>query len=338
MTSLRSGVAAAWLLACVIGLAASQGDDDSLVIEHGSGFIKVGWSSDANPKIALNFRGRHNYSECLTQDPPTRRCAIMRLNQAQIFTRPTSFGIITKIDEQKQVWADVLKSELGTSVQGRKVLIATRPNIRGYENQAIVKALTEMGAVEVSVEEDASLAAEAHGLKNAVVLQAGFGLNSAVAVVDYFAELSTYDESRISGDYLTTELKERNKAQFYDEAEKFKQESCYVALDVQEEARNNPANLNKFNVIEDLFNPPAGRYEEKSVHKLVRNAIESLPQEYHKELWANVVIAGGSTLFPGFKERLQKELTQMTSHSVKIHAAENRWATVWQGGKKVANW
>jgi len=44
------------------------------------------------------------------------------------------------------------------------------------------------------------------------------------------------------------------------------------------------------------------------IHTLIYDAIMCCDAEMHDELWANVVLSGGNTLFPGLAERLQKEL------------------------------
>jgi len=314
MTSLRSGVTAAWLLVCVIGIASSQGDDKWLVIEHGSGWLKVGWSSDAEPQMARNQ---------IVKSPFT-------------LIQPTKFGRIGSIASQKQVWTDVLKSKLDTSMQGQKVLLSYRSDVHENSIGYIENRLRDMGAAEVVIVRDATLAAKAHGLGTALVLQAGFHSNSAVAVINGVAETDTYVEYRKSGQSLTMELIERfsDSNYNYDQAEKFKKESCYVAVDYYSERRKNIANPDKFEVPELLFTPAGSRFNEGGVQSLVRDAINRSPKEFQEELWANVVIAGGSTLFPGFEQRLRRELRRKTHLRVNIHAAENRWATVWHGGKK----
>ena len=53
-----------------------------------------------------------------------------------------------------------------------------------------------------------------------------------------------------------------------------------------------------------------------------------------KELYANVVVSGGSTMFAGFADRLSKELTALApaSMKVKIIAPPERKYSVWIGG------
>ena len=53
-----------------------------------------------------------------------------------------------------------------------------------------------------------------------------------------------------------------------------------------------------------------------------------------KELYANIVLSGGNTMYPGIADRVQKELTAMAPPSIriKIIAPPKRKYSVWIGG------
>jgi actin-related protein len=50
----------------------------------------------------------------------------------------------------------------------------------------------------------------------------------------------------------------------------------------------------------------------------VFDAIRAMDPDMHEELFKNVLLSGGSTLFPGLQERLQKELDGLTSGSESV--------------------
>jgi hypothetical protein len=75
------------------------------------------------------------------------------------------------------------------------------------------------------------------------------------------------------------------------------------------------------------------------IHELIFNAIMQCDTELHDNLWGNVALSGGNTMFPGLVERLQKELQPLallsrtlTAGARKLAAeqAESSWAT-WFG-------
>lgn len=53
----------------------------------------------------------------------------------------------------------------------------------------------------------------------------------------------------------------------------------------------------------------------------------------------NIILAGGSTLFPGFEDRLKKELSALVppKMNVKVVASDDRDDSVWIGGSILAS-
>jgi actin beta/gamma 1 len=61
--------------------------------------------------------------------------------------------------------------------------------------------------------------------------------------------------------------------------------------------------------------------------------------DIRKDLYGNVVLSGGTTMFPGIAERMQKELTNLAppTMKVKIIAPPERKYSVWIGGSILAS-
>lgn len=56
--------------------------------------------------------------------------------------------------------------------------------------------------------------------------------------------------------------------------------------------------------------------------------------DIRKDLYGNVVLSGGTTMFPGIGERMMKEMSQLAPQSIKIKvvAPPERKYSVWIGG------
>lgn len=56
--------------------------------------------------------------------------------------------------------------------------------------------------------------------------------------------------------------------------------------------------------------------------------------DVRRDLYNNIVMSGGTTLFPGIPERLNKEMTHLapTSMKIKVIAPPERKFSVWIGG------
>jgi len=160
-----------------------------------------------------------------------------------------------------------------------------------------------------------------------------------------------------------------------------KEKRCYVALDVDEEIKKvrseKPAspvdretyvamgekeglqvpptqyqlpdgrtltiNEERFLAPEILFNPRWIGLEAMPVHWAVFDSVMRCDIDLRRELLSNLILSGGSTLFPGFEQRLTKELYALTNKygmagvEIKITAPPNRMYSVWIGGSKLAS-
>lgn len=63
-------------------------------------------------------------------------------------------------------------------------------------------------------------------------------------------------------------------------------------------------------------------------------SIEACDVDIHEQLYANIVLSGGSTMFPGFADRMQKGITALAPRTTKIEIAAppERKYLAWIGG------
>jgi len=61
--------------------------------------------------------------------------------------------------------------------------------------------------------------------------------------------------------------------------------------------------------------------------------------DVRKDLYANIVMSGGTTMFPGIADRMHKELVSLAPHTmrIKIVAPPERKYSVWIGGSILAS-
>ena len=69
------------------------------------------------------------------------------------------------------------------------------------------------------------------------------------------------------------------------------------------------------------------------------NSIMKCDVDIRKDLYANTVLSGGSTMFPGIADRMQKEITALAppTMKIKIIAPPERKYSVWIGGSILAS-
>merc|ERR1711869_171608 len=90
----------------------------------------------------------------------------------------------------------------------------------------------------------------------------------------------------------------------------------------------------RFRCPEVLFQPSFIGKEASGIHDTTFQSIMKCDVDIRKDLYANVVLSGGTTMFPGIGERMTKELTALAPSTMKIKviAPPERKYSVWIGG------
>merc|ERR1712111_136015 len=74
--------------------------------------------------------------------------------------------------------------------------------------------------------------------------------------------------------------------------------------------------------------------ESCGIHETTYNSIMKCDVDIRKDLYANTVMSGGTTMYPGIADRMQKEITALAPSTIKIEiiAPPERKYSVWIGG------
>jgi len=138
-----------------------------------------------------------------------------------------------------------------------------------------------------------------------------------------------------------------------------KEKTCFVALDrakALEEAKNSNehtmeyelpdgsmVNINtpRFMAPEALFDPElivAGNGI-KGLAVMTSESIKACDTDVRAPLYENIILSGGTTLYAGLPERLEKDMDALAPKTgmVKIVAPEDRYFSVWCGGSTLSS-
>jgi actin-related protein len=267
---------------------------------------------------------------------------------------PIKHGTVTDWDG----WTALLKrayQELGVSAQGTNLMLAEAPlNPKANRERMTSIAFESIGVSGMYLANQAALALYSTGRNTGMVLQSGGGVSHAVPIHEGYvlphATIRLDLAGRDLDDYMQKLLAERGYSVDKDTARQIKEQIGCVALDF-EQAMQNPGEASatvgnktytigkeRFRCPETLFQPAFIGMESAGIHEMTYNSIAKCDVDIRKSLYANTVLAGGSTLFPGLPERMKQEIAALAPPTmrIKIVAEPDRDNLTFKGGAYLA--
>merc|ERR1712066_1158264 len=90
----------------------------------------------------------------------------------------------------------------------------------------------------------------------------------------------------------------------------------------------------RFRCPEALFDPSMIGMETEGIHQAAFQTIQDCDIDIRNDLYENIIVSGGTTMFEGLQERLQTEIQAKApaTVTVEVEASEERKYSVWVGG------
>jgi actin len=95
----------------------------------------------------------------------------------------------------------------------------------------------------------------------------------------------------------------------------------------------------RFRCPELMFQPELNGFDFNGIQHTIVDSIKKCDPEIQKDLFANIVLSGGTTMFPGFSDRIQKEIISLVPEipQVKVVAPSEPKYASWLGGSILAS-
>jgi actin len=95
----------------------------------------------------------------------------------------------------------------------------------------------------------------------------------------------------------------------------------------------------RFRCPELLFKPSFNEFDFDGIDHLVFDSIMKCDIDVRKDMYTNIIIAGGTTMFPGLSQRIEKEILRLAppAMTVKVVVPPERKYAVWIGASILAS-
>eukprot|EP00927_Polykrikos_kofoidii_P006856 TRINITY_DN12785_c0_g1_i2.p1 TRINITY_DN12785_c0_g1~~TRINITY_DN12785_c0_g1_i2.p1 ORF type:complete len:379 (-),score=65.13 TRINITY_DN12785_c0_g1_i2:214-1350(-) len=343
----------------------------TVVIDAGSGSCRAGFAGEEVPRFVFptmvgrprtsNVMAGTNAQKFYVGEEAQQRRGICKVSY------PIVNGIVADWDDMEKIWGCLFFNHLRVNPQEHVVLLtepAMNPKANRMEMTRVMFTVFHAPAMYVATQ--AVLSLYASGRTTGVVGDIGDGVSHVVPIYEGFAMPHAVARSNLSGKKITEylmKLMSETGVTFSSSSEKdivrdIKEKCCYVAKDFFEEtetAASDPSSCQmiyempdgqkitlgseRFRATEALFKPVHLALETPGFPVMLFEVIMKCEIDIRKDLFGNVVLSGGSSMFRGFGERVQKELSELAPGNVRTRVLypDDRAMSVFIGGSMIAD-
>eukprot|EP00439_Symbiodinium_sp_Y106_P021299 s1350_g2.t1 len=325
------------------GAHSGRMDGTPLVLDNGSGSVKVGYAGEVEPKVVYN----NMYTAVRASRHEPSKAATEALEKSNARLHVMDHGVVTQWEGLVEVFQAALDEMKVHDPSQHPCLVTEAPfNPTVHREVLVEKLFEELRVPAVQVVHSGALALYATDRRTGLVIEVGDGVAQTVPLFDSYVVTNAVQRRDFGGRDLTAYLGELLQRELgYKEAladevwwtqlQTVKERMCRVATQHAPVSRQDPVQqeykLPDGKVLdweqgllsqcaEALFQP--GQHlkldeEAVGIHKMAAGSVLACGLDIQKSLANSVVLSGGSTLFPGMCQRVQEELQRLLPSAVK---------------------
>ncbi|EIW81935.1 actin 5C [Coniophora puteana RWD-64-598 SS2] len=281
---------------------------------------------------------------------------------------PMEHGLITDWNAMEKIWNHIFDNEMKIISQNHPmVLTETVFNPKAHREKMTQIMFETFGTPAFYVGMRSIFSLYAAGRTTGLIVNSGEEMTFTAPVYEGFLLPRATLELPLAGAdvtlYIVRKLKER-ECSFTAVASPelirataccIKEELCYVACRFDEEmqAASQSSSLAKdyelpdkqritlgserFCASEVLFQPRVLGPNGLGIHEAVKHSISTCDPDIRRDLYSSILLTGGTTMLPGFADRLQIETSRLAPSHVQVIAPPHRQHSAWIGGSVLAS-
>ncbi|MFX1279087.1 MAG: actin, cytoplasmic 2 [Promethearchaeota archaeon] len=339
----------------------------AIVIDSGTGISKNGFGGEDQPRSVFpTVIGKPKYGNIMPDVKDYSRewyigSEAIEMKGIMNLQFPIEHGIVDDWPAMERILHYTFYTDLRIDPSEHPVLLTEAPlNPRSNREKMAEIMFETFNVPALYVATQAVLSLYASGRTTGCVIDIGDGVSHIVPIYEGFALNHAIERIDLAGRDVTIYLQRllrQNGFSFISSSEKevvreIKEKLCYVALDPEKEillskrvtgmeksymlpdGETIKIGIERFLAPESFFNPSVLGKELLPLDDAIVGAISECDMDLRRDLYSNIVLSGGSTMFPGVKERLTREIKEQIPDSidVKIIAPPERMYSVWIGG------
>lgn len=333
-----------------------------VIIDNGTGYTKAGFSGEegpravfpavvGRPKNATAMVGSDQKDFYVGKNADEKR-GVLKLSY------PIEHGVVEDWDGMEKIWEHCFTFELRCEASEHKVMLTEAPMNPKENREKMASIMFEtfnVRALYIAIQ--AVLSLYSAGKFTGIVCDSGDGVSHFVPIFDGYSlphsiirlDLAGRDITRYFQKLLTEIGCSFTTTAEFEIVKAIKEKLCYVALDFDEEKKNYKEENYElpdgkvitvkdqmFRAPECLFKPEDIGKEGKGFAQSCYDSIQKSDIDIRKDLYENIILSGGTSMFRGLPERLEKEVKILAPESmkpnVKVIATPERKYAVWIGG------